>query len=220
MGLGGFEFSRVAPFATASRPVLQTHSMTKAQPEERRRVRRRHPHLPGVRILTALTTSWLVVTLAFPAGSAETETHGRPTRRDHGMRLRVDPRNIRIMDGDTAEISWSPTQKETVRVLGIDTPELFKSDGKKNLAGLEARGFAKGAFAMAGDVQLLRARTLDRFNRTLGYFFLDGRNYSVLVLRAGMASETVTRFGNNGFPHEAEEVIEASRSSRHPSADR
>lgn len=159
-----------------------------------------------------------------PIGRAETTPEvARAASRPHGVRLRVDEGRIRIMDGDTAEISWSRAEKETVRVLGIDTPELFVRGARArnpaaprgfNVAGVEARGFARGAFAMARDVELLRAATLDRYGRTLGYFFLDGRNYSALALRAGVASETVSRYGDNGFPREAEEVRQASRARR------
>lgn len=138
--------------------------------------------------------------------------------RMQGMTVVVEPARVRIMDGDTAEIHWSLADVETVRVLGIDTAELFdrrgRHGGTPTLAGIEARGFARGAFSVARRVELLRAAGLDRYRRTLGYFFLDGRNYSVLVIEAGLARETVTRFGDNGFPREAEEVRRAVRRVR------
>ena len=40
----------------------------------------------------------------------------------------------------------------------------------------------QGAFAAATQVELLRSSTLDPYGRTLGYLFLNGRNYSVLVV--------------------------------------
>ena len=170
------------------------------------------------RALVALFFGMASLAVTVTTDSASQRTH--PVTRAHGVRVRVDEVRIRIMDGDTAEISWSASEKETVRVLGIDTPELFGSKRHSpnappprafSTAGAEARGFARGAFAVARDVELMRAATLDHFGRTLGYFFLDGRNYSVLAVRAGMASETVSRYGDNGFPREAEEVLEAAR---------
>lgn len=125
----------------------------------------------------------------------------------------VEGERIRVMDGDTMEISWKSTARETVRVLGIDTPELFarRDLGEAPTArGFEARGFARGAFAMARRVELMRAAELDRYGRTLGYFFLDGRNYSVMTIEQGLARETITRFGTNGFPQEAEAVQRAA----------
>jgi micrococcal nuclease len=168
----------------------------------------------GVRRLLRKSAAAIVCAAWFAAASVEAATTLAAQPRPHGARIKVEVSRIRIMDGDSVEISWSATEKETVRVLGIDTPELYANDGKRHPAGAEARGFAKGTFSMARDIQLLRAATLDRFHRTLGYFFLDGRNYSVMVLHEGMATETVSRFGDNGFPREAAEVIEASRAPR------
>ena len=79
--------------------------------------------------------------------------------------------------------------------------------------GREATGFAKGAFATATQVQLLRADQMDPYGRTLGYLFLNGRNYSELVVRARLAAESVSHFGDNGFPQEAQAVIEAARAA-------
>ena len=39
--------------------------------------------------------------------------------------------------------------------------------------------------AVADEVELLRAAETDGYGRTLGYFFVNGRNYSVLVVAAG-----------------------------------
>ena len=121
------------------------------------------------------------------------------------------------MDGDTAEIHWSAADVETVRVLGIDTPELRRRgmpDRGLDPHGAEARGFARGAFAAASRIDLLRCGRRDRFGRTLGYFFLDGRNYSVLALEGGMARETISRYGDNGLPNEARDVLRAAERKR------
>ena len=137
--------------------------------------------------------------------------------RPNGVRVAVDPGQVRWMDGDTAEIHWSRSDVETVRVLGIDTAELFgrrqygPPRGALDPRGAEGRGFARGTFAIARRVELQRAAGLDRYGRSLGYFYLEGRNYSVLVLEAGLARETISRFGDNGFPREAAEVMNAAR---------
>ena len=142
-----------------------------------------------------------------------------PAVRPHGARVLVPADALRVMDGDTAEIHWSAVDVETVRVLGIDTAELFGSKGRHALRnrppmtarGAEARGFGRGAFALDRRVELLRSANLDRYRRTLGYFFLDGRNYSVLVIEAGLSRETITHYGDNGLPAEADEVRKARR---------
>jgi endonuclease YncB( thermonuclease family) len=64
---------------------------------------------------------------------------------------------------------------------------------------------------MAETVELLRAAEPDGYGRTLGYLFVNGRNYSVLVVQAGYAVETVSHYGDNGLPEASEAVLAASR---------
>jgi micrococcal nuclease len=138
----------------------------------------------------------------------------RPQARPHSMRVPVDPARIRVDDGDTVVVRWSTDDLETVRILGIDTPETRHLEHDLPYAqpfGPEARGFALGAFATATQVELLRSRTVDQYGRTLGYVFLNGRNYSVLVVKARLAAESVTFYGDNGLPREATEVLAAAK---------
>jgi endonuclease YncB( thermonuclease family) len=140
----------------------------------------------------------------------------KPQPRPHSMRVPVDPARVQVDDGDTVVIRWSKDDVETVRILGIDTPETRHLEHDLPYAqafGPEARGFAQGAFAAATEVQLLRARTLDPYGRTLGYVFVNGRNYSVLVVQARFSAETVTFYGDNGLPAEAAEVLAAAKSA-------
>jgi endonuclease YncB( thermonuclease family) len=156
------------------------------------------------------------VGLAAPPGRAGPRTPPRFQPRAHGTRIVVPPEKIDVHDGDTAVIRWTAVDAETVRFLGIDTPETRNEAHDLPYSqpfGAEARAFAQGAFAAATRVQLLRGSTLDPYRRTLGYFFLNDRNYSVLVVRARLAEESITRYGDNGFPREAAEVAAAARAA-------
>jgi endonuclease YncB( thermonuclease family) len=152
-----------------------------------------------------------------PAARAnESRPAPKPQTRPHGLRVPVDPAKIFMDDGDTVDIRWSKDDLETVRILGIDCPETRHIE--HNLPypqdfGPEARAFAKGAFAVANEVELLRSSTLDPFGRSLGYVFLNGRNYSVLVVRARLAAESVSHYGDNGLPKEAAEVLAAANAA-------
>lgn len=130
------------------------------------------------------------------------------------VRVPVDPSLIDVGDGDTVTIRWSAEDTERVRILGIDTPEIsHQSMGwyDDQPYGREATAFAEGVFAMADSVELLRAAKPDGYGRTLGYLFVNGRNYSVLVVKAGYAVETVSHYGDNGLPEPSEAVLAASR---------
>ncbi len=145
-----------------------------------------------------------------PAPGADDRVQIRPAK----TREEVPTARIDVDDGDTVRITWSEGDVEIVRILGIDTPET--QHVSHNLPydqpfGREAAGFARGAFAVAHRVEILRAPEIDRYGRTLGYFFLDGQNYSALIVRERLAAESVSHYGDNGFPEEAQEVLEAAR---------
>jgi endonuclease YncB( thermonuclease family) len=140
----------------------------------------------------------------------------KPQPRPHAMRVPVDPARVQVDDGDTVLIRWSKDDVETVRILGIDTPETRHVEHDLPYAqpfGPEARAFGRGAFAAANEVQLLRSPTLDPYGRTLGYVFVNGRNYSVLVVQARLSAETVTFYGDNGLPAEAADVVAAAKTA-------
>ena len=157
----------------------------------------------------------LVFVFAFATAVAvSAQTAPKPQPRTHSERVAVPAANLQVDDGDTVSIRWSDKDEEIVRILGIDAPETRHVDHNLPDAqpfGEEARAFALGAFAAGGRIELLRAATLDPFGRTLGYLFIDGRNYSTMIVKARLAAESITQFGDNGFPKEAAEVMEAAK---------
>jgi len=159
----------------------------------------------------------LCVTVALCWGaSAIAQQPPAPQKRPHGTRIAVDPARIVVDDGDTVLIRWGAKDEERVRILGIDTPEtrhLEHDIPYDQPQGPEALAFARGAFAAASDIQLLRASTADPYGRSLGYLFLNARNYSTLVVRSRLAYESISQFGDNGFPVEAAEVLAAAKAA-------
>ncbi len=154
-----------------------------------------------------------------PGSGAAQPQEGRPAAkaqsRPSGQRVKVDPALVSVEDGDTVVIHWPGAEgEEVVRILGIDTPETRRLE--HNLPfdqpfGREADAFAKGAFAAASDVELLRCPTLDPYGRTLGYLFINGRNFSIMVIKARYSTETVSHYGDNGLPAEAAGVKAAAK---------
>ncbi len=153
--------------------------------------------------------------LLLGAGAAAAQETRQQTRPEQ-VRVEVPSARVGVLDGDTVLIAWADGDSETVRILGIDTPETMNVEHSLPFDqpfGREAAGFARGAFAAATQVQLLRARAKDPYGRTLGYLFVNGKNYSELVVRARLAAESVSHFGDNGFPQEAKAVLEAARAA-------
>jgi endonuclease YncB( thermonuclease family) len=170
-------------------------------------------HLIAVLTLLALTDPHALRAQA-PAPAPAPRPSPSPQLRPHTARIAVDPRLVQVDDGDTVVIRWGATDTETIRILGIDTPETRHVEHDlpyDQPFGVEAQAFARGAFAAANRIELRRSTTLDPFGRSLGYLWIDGRNYSVLVVTARLAEESITRYGDNGLPQEASEVLAAAR---------
>lgn len=175
-------------------------------------------------VVAAVAVAWPVAAAAqapaasrpAEAGASEPRPAPKPQPRQHGARVPVDPARVRVDDGDTVVVRWAGGDSETIRILGIDTPETRHLEHDLPYAqafGPEARAFALGAFATATTIELLRAATLDPYGRTLGYLFLNGRNYSVLVVEARLSAETVTFYGDNGLAEPAAEVLAAAKAA-------
>jgi endonuclease YncB( thermonuclease family) len=164
------------------------------------------------RLRPVLLLGLILLSLAVTAGAQEDRTQPRPA----GERVAVDPARVDVGDGDTVTIRWPGGDDERVRILGIDTPEIAHPQYGMPFDqpfGRQATAFAAGVFAVADSVELLRAEETDPYGRTLGYLFVNGRNYSVLVIEAGLAAESVSHYGDNGFPEQADAVLAAARAT-------
>lgn len=158
---------------------------------------------------------WVWVGLPTAALLLAAEPPGKQSR-PFEQRVAVPIDAVRIDDGDTLKIVWAADDEEIVRILGIDTPETRHDEHDipfDQPFGREATAFARGVFAMADKVELLRAATVDPYGRTLGYVYVNGKNFSVVILHAGLAIESVSAFGDNGFPQQAAECVEAAKAA-------
>lgn len=92
----------------------------------------------------------------------------------------------RVFDGDTIKVDCAG-REETVRLYGIDAPELRHDWGK------ESRAFAKGL--LDGKAVRLRERGRDHYGRLLAFVILpDGRSLNYEMVRAGWARVYNGRF--------------------------
>ncbi|PSQ11962.1 endonuclease [Halobacteriales archaeon QS_5_70_15] len=150
------------------------------------------------------------------AGSGPTAT---PTVAGEGEGVRVTV--VRVVDGDTMEIRFDDGTADTVRLLGVDTPEVHSENtpgeyegipeteaGKRCLGryGERASAFAKDR--LAGETVRLRFDPeSDRrgyYGRLLGYLVVDGENVNRLLLEEGLARVYDSRFTERERFYEAE----------------
>ena len=169
--------------------------------------------MPAVHKYRALMALVIAVTAGVSMGGPSETSRSCPEGDD---RVTVPKGIVSFDDGDTINIAWPGKNVEIVRILGIDTPEVLHLDHDLPFAqpfGDVAAGFMRGAIAVADRVELLRSGQKDPFGRTLGYVYLDGKNYSALVLSARLAVESVTRYGDNGMPEQAAACLAAARAA-------
>ncbi len=98
----------------------------------------------------------------------------------------------RVIDGDTFKVYLACSYKlfcssVSVRVRGIDTPELRSKDEAVKQKAREARAFTK-AFLESGKIRL-KDCTKDKYFRLLCDVTVDGKNLASALLEAGLAKE-------------------------------
>ncbi|MEN1969690.1 thermonuclease family protein [Lentibacillus sp. N15] len=94
----------------------------------------------------------------------------------------------RVIDGDTVMVINPDGKEERVRLLLIDTPESVHPTEPEQKFGKEASDFAKKYLKQGLKVTLERGNPeKDKYDRTLGYIFVDGVNFNELMLEKGYA---------------------------------
>ena len=98
---------------------------------------------------------------------------------------------IKVVDGDTLSIDIDG-QKETLRLIGIDTPETVHPSKPVECFGKEASAKAKEILT-GQSIRIEKDTTqgdLDKYGRLLVYVFLkDGTNFNKMMIEQGFAYE-------------------------------
>lgn len=100
---------------------------------------------------------------------------------------RLGGRVVRAVDGDTLEVRLDDGATETVRLIGVDTPETVKPDTPVQCFGPQASRFEHR------EVEGQRVRLLtgveprDFYGRLLAYAWVKGRFLEAELLRRGLA---------------------------------
>jgi endonuclease YncB( thermonuclease family) len=165
-------------------------------------------------LITGLIALTIVSVLLEKGGSnpwAEEE------RREYHRLIRMDKSAIRPDDGDTFFY-----KDLIIRILGIDAPEIVH----KEHGIFEDQPYGRKAAAMTADV-LKRAAVVeylpfqnDKYGRVLAHVFVDEELLAVRLIRAGLAYETISYYGDNGFPELAERILRAVQKSPRPPFER
>tara|TARA_B100001939_G_scaffold335684_1_gene337936 strand:+ start:741 stop:1184 length:444 start_codon:yes stop_codon:yes gene_type:complete len=94
-------------------------------------------------------------------------------------------------DGDTCYITMpalpQSLSKMSVRILGIDTPEIKGKCNKEKGMALLGRKFANNLFKNARDIEFKNLKWDKYGGRVLADVYLDGNSYSELIIKQKLA---------------------------------
>ena len=119
---------------------------------------------------------------------------------------------VRVVDGDAVVVDIAG-QRETVRLIGIDTPETVKPNSPVECYGPEASAFTKHLLPAATPLRLVRdVEARDDYGRLLAYVYTssDGSFVNLEIVRRGFA--TLLTFPPN-IAH-VDEFVDAARSAQ------
>jgi len=97
---------------------------------------------------------------------------------------------VRVVDGDTIVVDVDG-RRETVRLIGVDTPETVKPDSPVECHGPEASAYTAGVLPAGAPVRLERdLEARDDYGRLLAYVTLatDGTSINLELVRLGLAT--------------------------------
>ncbi len=125
----------------------------------------------------------------------------------------MDKEKIAFDDGDSFSYGEVP-----LRVLGMDTPEIRHDEHgffEDQPFGREASAETRRIIEAASAVAYLPCGK-DKYGRTLAHVFVDGELLSVKLIRLGLAYETVSFYGDNGYPELAALILKAAKEGKKP----
>ena len=119
----------------------------------------------------------------------------------------------RVVDGDTVRVQFADGSRDTIRLLGVDTPEVFGNNSPGEYEGVpdtpagracldrwgeEASAFAKATLAnrTVGVAYDERGDRRDIYDRLLAYVVVDGRQFNYRLVAEGYA-----RMYDSAFTH-------------------
>ena len=129
------------------------------------------------------------------------------------QKIYLQKSQIQFGDGDTFTANGV-----IIRVLGVDTPEVKNLEHKilvNQYLGPEASEFTKKLITKSKSIYYVPFQK-DRYSRTLAHVFIDDELLSIKIIEAGLGYETVSTYGDNGYPALAKQIKAAATKAGKP----
>jgi endonuclease YncB( thermonuclease family) len=102
-------------------------------------------------------------------------------------------RNRLCYDGDTCYVAAKTLPKSlrnmSIRILGIDTPEIRANCPEEKSLALQGRAFANDMFKNADNIEFRNLKWDKYGGRILADVYIDGISYKNKIIEAGLARE-------------------------------
>lgn len=115
----------------------------------------------------------------------------------------------RVIDGDTVETAAG----DSIRLLGVDTPEIDWENNKSEFYAEAARDFTLKNLADQKVVLEYDQEREDQYGRILAYIYQDGQNFNKKLLEAGYATLMIVE-PNDKYESEFKNAAAEARESR------
>ncbi|MEK4424203.1 thermonuclease family protein [Solibacillus sp. FSL K6-1523] len=127
----------------------------------------------------------------------------------------IDVEFIAANDGDTMSVKMDG-QKQRVRLLMIDTPEMNYDKGDPMPYAEAAKQLTTQLLEDAKSVQLLfdKGPETDKYDRLLAYVFVDGVSLHEVLLNEGLAAVRYVNKPNNSLEDELREIQQQAEAKK------
>ena len=125
---------------------------------------------------------FLLAIALFVLAALSFETYaGRDANSKTGVRVE------KVSDGDTIKVVFPDGTKETVRLIGLDTPETHHPTKPVGCFGPEAENYSRNKLdGKRVELEYDIERT-DKYGRTLAYVYLNGKRFNDELISLGFA---------------------------------
>ncbi len=124
-----------------------------------------------------------------PKAQPESKPVASPTPKENRQRARFDAvaTVVRVVDGDTIEISPAIAGAEDVRLIGVDTPETKDPEEGVEPYGKEASAFATDELTGRRVGLEFDVERIDQYDRLLAYVYVGGEMFNEELVEKGYA---------------------------------
>lgn len=120
----------------------------------------------------------------------------------------LNKKYIEVLDGDTIKY-----KNKKYRFIGLDAPELKQNYGEK------AKNYVINSINKADKIFIL-IDSYDFYDRILCHIIIDEEPLAYSMIKEKYAKETITKYGDNGFPTIASNIVYLSKfQGRRPFVD-